>query len=152
MKPPTCGLRRAPVGLFGGGGYRDRQGIKTRPGAPGGLSARCWAAVGGRRPNGPGLDRRRCQDPGKRRHPRPTPCGRQDRDRRYRSRKDAIETPPKMIDAGGARCRVISVASMLRLLTRTNREPLKTKENKSQHDATWKGPGFSARPLVCLEI
>jgi hypothetical protein len=30
-----------------------------------------------------------------------------------------------MIDAGGARCRVISVASMLHLLTRTNREPLK---------------------------
>ena len=41
-----------------------------------------------------------------------------------------------MIDAGGARCRVISVASMLHLLTRTNREPLKTKENKLQQDAT----------------
>ena len=67
-------------------------------------------------------------------------------DRRYRSRKDAIQPLPKMIDAVGARCRVISVASMLRLLTRTNREPLKTKENKSQHDATWKGPAFRPDP------
>ena len=32
--------------------------------------------------------------------------------------------------------RMVSVAPMLRLVIWTNREPLKTKENKSQQDAT----------------
>jgi hypothetical protein len=51
-----------------------------------------------------------------------------------------------------AAARLNDVAPMSRLVIWTNRELLKTKENKPQQDATQKGPSFSAKSLIYLVI